>query len=286
MNRNMLVGWSAAALLAVLTVGCDNKDSGSTGAKGSAAPSGSAAAATAKGGKKKNPAVNEAGRKGECKFVKYEGAGKDRKAMFSVKIDDKRKVDGYQTWLFYYDKDGKYLERYPHATFPQGEMQGLGYDGDKIPKGTETIECEITRVSFEDKSVWFNENLVPNTPQRPKGGFTADVLKGHSGEKVEVEVLDAKKGKVKLTNVGDKETKDVEVVLMYFDDKGDHQDRREDLEIVIKPGASVEKEIKLGTEPLPTFKSVEGAAPEVEFADDSKFVNENLGSTYRQPTPA
>jgi len=285
MNRNMLVGWSVAALLGVLAIGCDDKTGEAPATKGSAKAAPSAAAAPAKDAKKKNPAVDEAGRKGECKFSKYEGTGKDRKAMFTIKVADSRKVDSLQTWLFYYDKSGKYLERYPHATFPQGEMQGLGYDGDKIPKATDTIECEITRVTFEDKSVWFNENLVPNFPERPKGGFTADVLKAHSGEKVEVEVLDPKKGKVKLTNVGDKETKEVEVVLMYFDDKGDHQDRREDLEIAIKPGASVEKEIKLGTEPLPAFKSVEGAAPEVEFADNSKFENENLGSTHRQPTP-
>jgi hypothetical protein len=285
MNRNRLVGASAAAVLVALAFGCNNKEGGAAPAKGTAKASSSAAAATSKSGKKKNPAVSEAGRKGECKFAQYQGAGKDRKAMFTIKIADTRKVDGYQTWLFYYDQSGKYLERYPHSTFPQGETQGLGYDGDKIPKGTETIECEITRVTFEDKTVWFNDNLVPNVPERPKGGFGADVLKAKSGEKVEVEVLDPKKGKVKLTNIGDKDTKEIEVVLMYFDDKGDHQDRREDLELVIKPGASVEQEIKLGAEPLPAFKSAEGAAPEVEFADGSKFENENLSSTYRQPTP-
>ena len=281
MKQGVRWSWVVGAALAVLAVGCSKDESKPAGApsKGSASASATAAAAS----KKKGPSVSEAGRKGECKFVEWQGTGKDRKAMFLIKVADQRKTGSVQTWLFYYDKSGKYLERYPHATYPGDGAQALGYDGDKIPKGTETVECELTRITFDDKSTWFNENLYPAGEERPKGGFDTAYLAARAGERIEVEVLDAKQGKVKLTNVAGKATKSAELRILYYDDKGEFESRGAHVDLALEPGATAEHKLDLGTEPLKAFKSAEGVAPRVSFADGSEFQNANLDSSYRRP---
>ncbi len=290
-------GFAAAALLSLAcAVGCGSKDSGapsaiadataksSAKASGSAAgsasakASASAAAANAPAG---HPWINETGRGGaKCEFTKWgENYDKKKVAMFKLTMPPGKDVDSLQTWEFYYDKAGKQLDRYPHATFidPEKPEQGLGESGDKIPKDTDVVECEVTRITFKDKSFWFNGNLVPNSADRPKGGFPDDVLKAESGEKVTVEVLDPKKGHVKLKNVSDKEIKNVSVDLIYFKADGGHEDKSDySVEVSLKPGDTVEKDVKLGDEKLPDFKSVEGYVPAVTFADDSMWENQNL----------
>jgi hypothetical protein len=223
--------------------------------------------------------VNEAGRQGKCEFQKWEGEGKERKAMFKVSGPAGKEVDSLQTWLFYYDKDGKFIDRYPHATFISGDgssdVRRLGQTGDDIYKGTETVECEITRLTFKDKTHWWNENLIPETGDRPKGGVTDTELKAHSGEKVEVEVVDGKTGKVKLRNTSGKEVKSVSVEMIFFKaDKSKDDYVSEWLEGPLKPGEVVEKQLKI--DKPHDFATVEAYAPEVRFSDDSEFSNKNL----------
>lgn len=284
MKQPGVISLVVAATLVALATGCSKDESPPTGrpSKAGASARSSASAAVVKS-KQKGPSVTEAGRKGECRFVAWQGAGKDRKATFAIKVGDQRKAGSVQTWLFYYDKTGKYLERYPHATFPNDEPQALGYDGDKIPKGTETVECELTRISFDDGSTWFNENLYPSGEERPKGGFDTAYLAAHAGERLEVEVLDAKQGKVKLTNVAGKAIKGADVRILYFDDKGELEARGGHVDIALEPGGTAEHKVDLGTEPLKAFKSAEAVAPRVTFADGSEFQNRNLDSSYRRP---
>jgi hypothetical protein len=229
----------------------------------------------------KNPLDDEAGRKGECKFQKWEGAGKDKKAMFTIKVPG-GEVDTVQTWLFYYDKAGKYLDRYPHSTFLQGDSQRLGQEGDKIKKETDVVECEITRITYKDKSIWYNDNLVPNFPERPKGGLKPEELKEHAGQKVQIEIADTKTWKLKLKNTADKETKRVSVALVFYKADGNSSTVRKYLEVAIKPNEVLEKTLDDVAVPEGS-KMVEATAPEITFADNGKFTNRNLDSFYRKP---
>lgn len=164
--------------------------------------------------------------------------------MFKITPRSKKEISSVQTWLFYYDKSGKHLSRYPHATSAENEAQRLGSTGDSIAKGTDVVECEVTRITYKDETRWFNANLVTDSADRPKGGATDAYLKEHSGEKVEVEVVDAKEGKVKLKNVSDKETKRITIELVYVKKKG-HETREASTELAIKPGKTKEYTMKL-----------------------------------------
>ncbi len=267
-----------ATMFLTLTAACGSKKvtKSTDDDEPSAKPKSSASAASG-APKSRHPYFDEAGRQGKCEFVKFEGAGKDRKAMFQLTPPaGGKKVDYVQTWLFYYDKAGKHLQRYPHATSMKSEPQALGQEGDKIPKETATIECEITRITFEDKSWWFNANLVRNEEDRPKGGYPESELRTHVGEKVSVEVVDAKAGKVKLKNLGDKPVTSVAIDLIPFMADGSHGWFPDfNVEAKMKPGESVEATMHLSN-PLPEYKTIEGTAPEVHYEDGSKFINHNL----------
>ena len=257
----------------------DDDDSSSKKSKKSkkSKPKASASAEASSSPKSRHPYFDEAGRQGKCEFVKYEGEGKDRKALFSMTPPaGGKKVDYVQAWLFYYDKSGKHLSRYPHSTSMKGAPQPLGQEGDKIPKDTATIECEITRITFEDKTFWFNANLVRNEEDRPKGGYPESELKTHTGERVAVEVVDGKAGKVKLKNLGDKPIESLEVELIPFKADGSHGWFPDfNVPVKIKPGETVEATIKLSN-PITEWKTIEGTAPEVRYEGGTKFINHNL----------
>jgi hypothetical protein len=280
-------GLSVCALLSFSSlVACGAKESATTdsskpSASSSAAPKASASAAAAVAAPQGHPWITETGRGGaKCEFTKWgEDYDKKKVAMFKLTAPPGKEVDSLQTWEFYYDKSGKHLARYPHATFIDKDKpeQGLGFTGDKIPKDTDVVECEISRITFKDKTFWFNANLVPDSKERPKGGIPDDVLKAESGEKLKVEVLDAKKGHVKLTNTSDKEVKTAEVDIIFFKADGSHEYKNDyNLEVNLKPGASAEKDVKFSDEKLPEFKSAEGYAPKVNYADDTSWENRNL----------
>jgi hypothetical protein len=226
--------------------------------------------------------VTEAGREVKCEFVEWKGAGKTRKAMFKMTPRSKKEISSVQTWEFYYDKSGKYLTNYPHATSIDDGPQSLGADGDSIAKGTDAVECEVTRVTYKDGTRWFNANLINDDDPRPKGGVTDAYLKDHAGEKVEIEVVDAKEGKLKLKNVSDKETKSIDIEIVYVLKDNKHETRDAwSTKLEIKPGKTVEHTIKLKTPPPEGFLSVDASAPYVLFADDTKFKNKNLNASER-----
>jgi hypothetical protein len=230
--------------------------------------------------KKEKPAfVTEAGRRAPCEFVEWKGTGKDKKAMFKIKAPKDKKISSVQTWIFYYDKAGKYLSRYPHATSVEDGPQRLGSEGDSIAKGTDVVECEVTRINYDDETKWINANLLPDG-DRPKGGVTDAYLKEHSGEKVEVDVVDAKTGKLKLKNISDKPVKNLRVEIDYIKEKG-HESRSDFVTLAIKPGETVEHTLKLDKPPPDPFKSAEAYAYMVTFEDDTKFTNKNLSAFER-----
>jgi hypothetical protein len=273
--------------LAMFACAACNKETPKTGAE-STEPSAKtkskgsgSASSTAKKPASDRPWVDEAGRQAKCEFVKWEGAGKDRKAMFQITPVSKKKISSVQTWEFYYDKSGKYLDRYPHATSVEKEPQALGADGNDIKAGTDTVECEVTRITYEDETRWFNANLIPDDTNRPKGGVTDDFLKEHSGEKVEIEVVDAKKGKLKLHNISDKETKRISIELVYVKKEGHETREAYSTELAIKPGKTKEYTMELDKPPPDDFKSADASAPTVVFDDDTTFLNLNLRSFER-----
>lgn len=228
----------------------------------------------------KKPFVTEAGRKGTCEFVAFEGEGEARKAMFKITVPADKEVGSVQTWQFYYDKTGKHLDRYPHATSVEAGPQALGHEGESIPKDTDVVECEVTTIWYKDNTIWFNENLAPDDRDRPKGGVTEAELKASSGEKVEIEIVDATAGKVKLKNVSDKPVKSLHVDVLYRLPEGKTTSKSDFVTVDIAPGATVEHVLKL-TDPPAAPESVEAYAPSVRFADDSSFSNRNLSSSYR-----
>lgn len=231
----------------------------------------------------RHPWIDEAGRGGaKCEFEKFDGTGKDRVGVFKVTMPPghEKGADFMQTWIFYYDKAGAQISRYPHATGYDGSGQkALGSKGDDIKKETDSVECEITAIRYADKTGWINENLVPCCSDRPKGGFSDAELKANSGEKVLVEVVDAKLGKVKLKNASDKEIKRLKVTLVYRKADGTYGYVDKRVDISIKPGESLEKTVEFSNNPITDSKGVEGWAPEVTFADNKEWKNTNLGST-------
>ncbi len=223
----------------------------------------------------RHPYYVEAGRGGTCAFVNFEGSGDERAALFRIAPSDPRPVESVQTWLFYYDAAGKQLARYPHATAPHPGAQALGHEGAEIPAGTAAIECELTRISFVDGTAWFNANLLRNDAPRPRGGYDAAELATHTGERVRVDVLDAKTGKVRLTNLGDRPIASLDVDVIFFHADGEHQYETE-LGVAgpIAPGKSVERTVELlDIEP---FERAEGTAPSVKYADGTRWFNRNL----------
>ena len=224
----------------------------------------------------KHAYFDEAGRQGKCEFVKFEGKGKTRTTRFQVTPPPGKRVVHFQSWLYYYDKAGKVLESYPQATPPEPGPQVLG--DPVIPPGTDTVECELSRLTFEDDSFWFNANLVRHfNDDRPKGGRPESELATHTGQRVLVDLVDAKSGKVKLTNTTTKAVKSVEVHLIAMYADGTHAWIGIDTEIAIKPGETIAVTLDLHDKTVPTdAKTFEATAPDVKFADDTEFVNNNL----------
>ena len=281
MNRMLI----AACVMCSVVAACKAKTeappatgSGSAVAVGSGTGSAPAPAKPAPPAKK--DFVNVDGRLGKCEFVAFEGTGKARKAMFKITPPPGKDVSTVQTWEFYYDKTGKFLKRYPASTFIEAGPQSLGYTGDDIPKGTDVVECELTTFWYKDKSNWFNENIVIDDEDRPKGGIPDAELKAHAGEKVEIEVVDGKAGKVKLKNVSDKPVKELDVNVLYRLADGKTKYESKSVEVEIAPGATVEQVVELKEVPA-DLKSVEAYAPWIKFADDTTFKNRNLSGSYR-----
>ena len=109
---------------------------------------------------------------------------------------------------------------------------------DVMTKDVATVECEITRITYKDGTVWWNENLMVSSNRRPKGGFSPAVLKEHTGEKIAVVgELDVKTMTVELKNLGDRTTKRVRVDTLCW--KKDDRDYDHDwADVAIPAGES------------------------------------------------
>jgi len=281
-------------VVALSLAACSKKDSKKEGAGSAPAPGtgdGTAAekpvdAAPAPPPKPVHVKRDEAGRGGyACTFMEIKGEGDDKQAWF--KLTTPKEFGFMQTWEFYYDADGNYLARYPHAI---GEGDGpelrLGYTGKDLKPEYATIECEITEVKSKDKSVWENLNLLetPGGDPRPKGGVSDDDLKAMSGEQVTIEVLDPA-GKLKFTNLTDKPVKQVELAIYHFHDDGTFAKSTvyNTFDPVLGPKASVEQTVELTADAAATeikaaaADALEAVAPTVRFDDGSSFTNQNLG---------
>lgn len=237
--------------------------------------------------KTKAPWIDEAGRQGRCKFVKWDGSGKERKSIFELAAPPGKQAEGMQTWQFYYDKSGEQIDSYPSATSvsfnDDAHQQALGQSGDGIKKDVDTVECEITRITFADGTFWFNANLMKAGLSRPKGGFTHAQLLEHTGEKVAVTVVDGNKGKVKLVNLTDAPVKSVRVDLFYSKPKGQGTQAESGfVDVAIDPKGTATAAIKVDGKRVAGFESVDGAASSVDFTDGTSFSNRNLDS-YERP---
>lgn len=221
----------------------------------------------------------------ECAFVKIDGEGKERRAVFQVKNLGDRVPDGAQAWIYYYDQADKLLARYPHRFFTSAapgatEEQALGHAGASIPKGTATAECEISKVDWKDKTEWANANLVPDAIERPRGGFSHEQLLEREGERVTATWTGNVDGTpvLVLENVSPRPLT-VKVVWVYqYDEAGKQLERSvSNVSIDLPPRAKVEQ--KLGPKALePGAKYVEAAVPDVRFRDgkQEEWRNDNL----------
>lgn len=238
-----------------------------------------------------DPAVDVASRAVEVKFARNGGEG-DVAPLFALTNTSGKTVGVGQTWIFYYDAAGKLLDRYPHSlsgsvSLAPGETKEhrLGRDIKDLPKGTATIECEVTSASV-DGAPWNNENLNPWQKGRPLGGIDVATLAEHAGERVIVDVYDVGSFRVRLTNVTDRPVKGVELRLFYADAKGARDSvsvRDPKLKEPLAPGKSIdlvlEPSFTRSKSPPPKAVSVVAFAPTVTFTDGSEFTNKTLLET-------
>jgi hypothetical protein len=231
------------------------------------------------------PWVDEAGRRGSCTFAGWTQKDGEKRSLFKIVLPPGHEVDGIQTWQFYYDAEGKQIHDYPSATSPRfGDdgVQDLGSTGSSIPKETATVECEITRITYKDGTVWWNENLMVSSNKRPQGGFGPSVLKEHSGEKIAVvSELDPKSMTVGLKNLGDRTTKRVRIDTICW--KKDDRDYDHDWsEVAIPAGETRTVKVGINANDVVRCELLETAVSSVEWADDTEWTNRNLDS-YARP---
>jgi hypothetical protein len=231
----------------------------------------------------------------ECAFARFEGEGKDRKTVFKLKNLGDRKAERAQSWLYYYDKADKQVRRYPHAFFTgleagATEEQALGFSGESIPKETAAVECEVTEVTWSDKTKWANANLSSDAIDRPRGGFSHAQLMEREGEPVTATWNGKAAGPpvFGLKNTGARPLT-VKVVWVYQYDAAGKQLERSVSNVSIDLEVGAETEAKLGPKALkPGAKHVEAVVPEVRFRDGKKELwrNDNLAPLGERPMKA
>ncbi len=231
------------------------------------------------------PWANEAGRRGTCTFAGWSEKDGEKRSLFKIVLPPDHEVDGFQTWQFYYDASGKQIDSYPSATSPHfnddAGIQDLGQRGNSIPKDVANVECEITRVTYKDGTVWWNENLMVSSNHRPQGGFSPAVLKDHTGEKIAVVgELDVKTMTVQLKNLGDRTTKRVRVGTLCW--KEDDRDYDSDwADVAIPAGETRKVKVDINANDVVRCQLLETAVSSVEWSDDTVWTNRNLDTSQR-----
>jgi hypothetical protein len=233
-----------------------------------------------------DPAVSVANRPVDIAFVR-DGGEPDVAPLFALTNRTGKTIRAGQTFIHYYDASGKLLHRSSHSlgnslSLEPGaaKEQRLGNDTKDIPKGTASIEAEMTS-GLIDGAAWQNENLSTFSTDRPRGGLTANDLVERSGERVIVDVYGLTSYRVRVTNVTDKVVQTVKLRLYYATAKGDRERiaaEEHRFEKGLAPGKSVDLTLKpsSGAERPPKALRVVGYAPDVVFADGTKFQNKNL----------
>lgn len=271
--------------------------SGAAAGAGSAAGSGAGAASPAPVGATAMPGVppDRKTRIFECGFLKLDGEGKNRKAIFKLKNLGDRTAASAQAWIYYYDKADKLLSRYPHrfaSKLEPGalEEQPLGHTGPSIPGDAAKIECEISEVEWKDKTRWANANLSSHAIERPRGGFSHEQLLEREGERVTATWTGKNDGGpvFALKNMSGRPLT-LKVVWVYqYDAKGKQLERLvSNVAIDLEPGAQVEQ--KLGPKALRAgTKHVEAVVPEIRFRDrdNEQWLNDNLAPLGERPMQA
>jgi hypothetical protein len=230
-----------------------------------------------------------------CEFLRFDGEGDEREALFRIANTEERPVTSAQTWIYYYDAEDGYVDRYPHAinlTLAPGETleRKLGQRGDRIKEQTAVADCEITRVGFDDGETWFNENLISaGLTERPRGGPTHEQLLAREGETVTATTTDDElaggRAVTTLKNISGRPLLVKVAWTYYYDADGEYLTRHvTNLRHSLEPDAT--ETLPLGKAELPEgARYIETVVTEVDFRDGDKenWRNNNLAPLAGRP---
>lgn len=203
-------------------------------------------------------------------------------------------IRSMQSWVYYYDAEGSCVGRYPHSFFaqlaPDGTVeQALGQDGEAQPDGATQADVEITRVTFEDRSEWRNENLVQFRTDRELGGPSHEDLLARTGELItgewSGEYGDDGKPSLTLHNGTDQPLEPRVVWVYYYDAEGGRvgRDVINLMGTTIAPGADHAMTGGDTREDMDEdMRYIEVVVSRVERADDTTWENRNLSAPFRE----
>lgn len=202
-------------------------------------------------------------------------------------------IRSMQSWVYYFNAEGECVGRYPHSFIatlaPDGTVeQALGQDGEHQPEGTTQAEVEITRVTFEDRSEWRNENLVETRTERTLGGPSHEELLARTGELITGEWTGeyGEDGRPALTlhNTTDEPLEPRTVWVYYYNAQGGYEGR-DVLNLMgttIAPGAD---HALTGGDTQDTMdedmRYIEVVVSRIDRADDTQWENANLSAAFR-----
>jgi hypothetical protein len=225
------------------------------------------------------------------------GVPRQRPARFRITNRGAKTLTWAQAWLFYYDAEGMFLDRYPQSfetkLAPGASVdQELGYSGGDIPQRATQVDGEITAVEWADGTTWSNENLELADGRNPGGLADAQLLK-REGEVV-LGKWTGEYGKQQrpvfwLTNITSRPLVIRTIWTFYYAADGEELDREtQRVTLPVPPAATVEfeggdarHELEQGT------TSIELAVSAVAFTDGAQetWRNENLSSSERRIRP-
>lgn len=227
-----------------------------------------------------------------CDFVGFVGEGEERVASFRIKPIGDEEFSFAQAWIYYYDEAGKQLQRYPHALngIVASKPLSLGSKGSKLPKATANAACEITEVTFADKSKWSNHNLLGSVmAKRPLEGYTDAQLA--ESAKVYVNVMHPSsvptdKIMAKVENLSGRPIDLLLINTFYYDENKKLLNwYPTNLRVSLEAGATIEQEIGLEASKIPEkTRYVQSVAPMLVFkdGDEEHWENANIGHYLRE----